>query len=225
MNRSRLPFLALALAGPAIASALAEPKQPLSVRELTRLGKQRGLLKKLLDFADSPELPADPQEAHDRLASLLFQDDIEQFIEHSLYEERPDTWQAYGCPRCGKTYDRLLHYGVTPFTSLCYICGSLRTSAGIVHALPEKTVVFKEWYRPTPTEIVRILGRDLDQFQHIHLGGLDVRPTKDAPKHTANHRKPSRRSTFKTGRNQPCPCGSGRKFKHCCIGKTEPDET
>ena len=20
----------------------------------------------------------------------------------------------------------------------------------------------------------------------------------------------------KTGRNQPCPCGSGRKYKHCC---------
>jgi SEC-C motif-containing protein len=20
----------------------------------------------------------------------------------------------------------------------------------------------------------------------------------------------------KTGRNDPCPCGSGRKFKHCC---------
>ncbi len=27
-------------------------------------------------------------------------------------------------------------------------------------------------------------------------------------------RKP--RSTLKTGRNQPCPCGSGKKFKRCC---------
>ena len=24
----------------------------------------------------------------------------------------------------------------------------------------------------------------------------------------------------KTGRNDPCPCGSGRKYKHCCYGKT-----
>lgn len=24
---------------------------------------------------------------------------------------------------------------------------------------------------------------------------------------------------FKPGRNSTCPCGSGRKFKHCCIGK------
>ncbi len=28
-----------------------------------------------------------------------------------------------------------------------------------------------------------------------------------------------RRSMPKIGRNQPCPCGSGKKFKYCC-GKT-----
>lgn len=22
---------------------------------------------------------------------------------------------------------------------------------------------------------------------------------------------------MKTGRNDPCPCGSGKKYKHCCI--------
>ncbi|UEX76835.1 SEC-C metal-binding domain-containing protein [Spiribacter halobius] len=25
----------------------------------------------------------------------------------------------------------------------------------------------------------------------------------------------------KVGRNQPCPCGSGRKFKRCCINSWE----
>jgi hypothetical protein len=24
-----------------------------------------------------------------------------------------------------------------------------------------------------------------------------------------------------TGRNHPCPCGSGRKYKHCCLGKED----
>jgi hypothetical protein len=24
---------------------------------------------------------------------------------------------------------------------------------------------------------------------------------------------------MKTGRNDPCPCGSGRKFKKCCVAK------
>lgn len=27
-----------------------------------------------------------------------------------------------------------------------------------------------------------------------------------------------RRATPKIGRNDPCPCGSGRKYKHCCAG-------
>ena len=30
-----------------------------------------------------------------------------------------------------------------------------------------------------------------------------------------------RRSVTKVGRNDPCPCGSGKKHKHCCIAKTE----
>ena len=25
----------------------------------------------------------------------------------------------------------------------------------------------------------------------------------------------------KPGRNQPCPCGSGKKYKHCCLDKDE----
>lgn len=28
--------------------------------------------------------------------------------------------------------------------------------------------------------------------------------------------KPVRRESPKVGRNDPCPCGSGKKFKHCC---------
>lgn len=29
----------------------------------------------------------------------------------------------------------------------------------------------------------------------------------------------------KIGRNEPCPCGSGQKFKKCCIGKKQLDAT
>ena len=28
--------------------------------------------------------------------------------------------------------------------------------------------------------------------------------------------EPVRRTTPKVGRNDPCPCGSGKKFKNCC---------
>jgi len=26
---------------------------------------------------------------------------------------------------------------------------------------------------------------------------------------------------LKIGRNEPCPCGSGKKYKKCCLGKPE----
>ena len=29
-----------------------------------------------------------------------------------------------------------------------------------------------------------------------------------------------RRDAPKVGRNEPCPCGSGKKFKHCCANVT-----
>ena len=28
--------------------------------------------------------------------------------------------------------------------------------------------------------------------------------------------------SMSSGRNAPCPCGSGKKYKHCCAGKTAP---
>ena len=30
--------------------------------------------------------------------------------------------------------------------------------------------------------------------------------------------------TDRTGRNDPCPCGSGKKYKHCCLNATNSDE-
>lgn len=44
------------------------------------------------------------------------------------------------------------------------------------------------------------------QEQNLHYSGPEERPKK----------KPVRRSQKKIGRNSPCPCGSGKKFKHCC---------
>ncbi len=31
--------------------------------------------------------------------------------------------------------------------------------------------------------------------------------------------QPYVRSGKKIGRNDPCPCGSGKKYKHCCMNK------
>jgi uncharacterized protein len=36
--------------------------------------------------------------------------------------------------------------------------------------------------------------------------------------------RPRVRATRKIGRNEPCPCGSGKKYKKCCRDGLEPDE-
>ncbi|MFT0175161.1 SEC-C metal-binding domain-containing protein, partial [Paraburkholderia mimosarum] len=33
-------------------------------------------------------------------------------------------------------------------------------------------------------------------------------------------RMPMRREEPKIGRNEPCPCGSGHKYKHCCMASS-----
>jgi hypothetical protein len=40
-------------------------------------------------------------------------------------------------------------------------------------------------------------------------------PSREAPP-PARH-LPDRRPAAKIGRNDPCPCGSGKKYKHCCL--------
>jgi len=39
-----------------------------------------------------------------------------------------------------------------------------------------------------------------------------TRPLRDGP-------APFREVSRKPGRNDPCPCGSGKKYKHCCLAK------
>jgi SEC-C motif domain protein len=41
---------------------------------------------------------------------------------------------------------------------------------------------------------------------------LYTRPLREGP-------APYREAVKKPGRNEPCPCGSGKKYKHCCLAK------
>jgi uncharacterized protein YecA (UPF0149 family) len=48
---------------------------------------------------------------------------------------------------------------------------------------------------------------------HIHSGTI---MTEVAPSGLV---ETYRRTEPKIGRNDPCPCGSGKKYKHCCLRK------
>jgi preprotein translocase subunit SecA len=51
------------------------------------------------------------------------------------------------------------------------------------------------------------------EFSTATVAAVAVAADTDAP---AQERDPQNRSTWgKVGRNEPCPCGSGKKFKHC----------
>jgi preprotein translocase subunit SecA len=56
----------------------------------------------------------------------------------------------------------------------------------------------------------------LRQYQHSQVAGLNEESDqKDSPKRPQGP-QPIQRATPKVGRNSPCPCGSGKKYKQCC---------
>jgi uncharacterized protein len=61
------------------------------------------------------------------------------------------------------------------------------------------------------TELIRWMGAGLARsYQHF------LRQRREDARDFGTRPDPLRRATPKVGRNEPCPCGSGKKFKHCC---------
>ncbi|WP_428484137.1 SEC-C metal-binding domain-containing protein [Rhodopila sp.] len=79
-----------------------------------------------------------------------------------------------------------------------------------------------------PTEVFDSDIRDDGRVDNAaaHLWNWDAFRPEAAPKPTANAApalrlggEPVRNPYRGVGRNDPCPCGSGKKFKNCCLGK------
>jgi len=54
----------------------------------------------------------------------------------------------------------------------------------------------------------------------IEAGVLTDSQVKRKQVSVCDHRSPAGRiltTARRVGRNRPCPCGSGKKFKHCCL--------
>jgi preprotein translocase subunit SecA len=57
------------------------------------------------------------------------------------------------------------------------------------------------------------------EFKHEEFSGFGDSEEADAPERAdgeGEDHKPFVRSGRKVGRNEPCPCGSGKKYKQCC---------
>jgi preprotein translocase subunit SecA len=73
----------------------------------------------------------------------------------------------------------------------------------MIERVKEETVRFLfRVHRASPEEIAEKEKAEQERLVFSHGG--------------EEGRKPVRRSKEKVGRNQPCPCGSGRKYKKCC---------
>jgi uncharacterized protein len=61
------------------------------------------------------------------------------------------------------------------------------------------------------TELIQWMGAGLARsYRHF------ARQRRDEALHVRAPSDPVRRATPRVGRNEPCPCGSGKKFKRCC---------
>jgi SEC-C motif-containing protein len=68
-------------------------------------------------------------------------------------------------------------------------------------------VDFTAYYRESNTEQA---FHEKAEFQRIEGNWLYIRPVRQGP-------APTKSTHAKVGRNDPCPCGSGKKHKHCCL--------
>jgi hypothetical protein len=71
------------------------------------------------------------------------------------------------------------------------------------------------------TEVAAAVAREF--IRELAVKGLledDVDNVDNVDDLPAPHTQPARQ-TIKIGRNDPCPCGSGKKYKRCCMGTSK----
>ncbi len=64
-------------------------------------------------------------------------------------------------------------------------------------------------------EAVEDQRRQAPEMEFTHEETSALAPVEDAPRDDEQAHTPYVRETPKVGRNEPCPCGSGKKYKHC----------
>ena len=83
------------------------------------------------------------------------------------------------------------------------------------------------WVKFMRAEVDKAIETEMESSRAYFEGGFDtldeatdavIEELKAYCKREAPQMFPKETTTEKTGRNDPCPCGSGKKFKKCCGG-------
>jgi preprotein translocase subunit SecA len=78
--------------------------------------------------------------------------------------------------------------------------------------------MFQEMMHTAREEIIGLLFK----AQIVHAAEEEIVPQRRAVTYGGPAKEavtPTHRQTDKIGRNDPCPCGSGKKYKKCCLLK------
>jgi hypothetical protein len=153
---------------------------------------------------------------------------------------------VYICPAKHRTVTIDRDKGVTPMMLSCKHEGCQLMAKSCFYPTGLDLEPEYEWYKPTLEELhaeVRKFCRKeklnyrntLPQFwEHWNQGGLSLRkivkpgyieeagPVSQEAFDSLSRRKEMHAikgatSPIKAGRNDSCPCGSGKKYKHCCL--------
>ncbi len=79
--------------------------------------------------------------------------------------------------------------------------------------------MFEEMIDSIKEETVRFLFHIVPQAQVQRV--QVAKPTSESAGGDGTVKKKPAVKKQKIGRNDPCPCGSGKKYKNCCLGKDE----
>ena len=114
-------------------------------------------------------------------------------------------WRAYA----GR--DPLLEFKRESFELFQELLGRIEEQIISYLIKPQLKIVAAQPGRPAHIERVQSL-----HYRHDEITATAGNSPSEKPK------AQPRRASQKVGRNDPCPCGSGKKYKHCCMKKTSP---
>jgi preprotein translocase subunit SecA len=149
---------------------------------------------KLIELAEAlyeareQEMGSNNMRVLERLVMLRTIDNL--WVEHLTNME--NMRQDVGLSAMGRQQDPLVIYKNEGYKQFQILLSTIRHD--VAHTIYHVSIVKKEAPPPPPSPMAQVASRG-----------------------TASPRKqPAKVAGKKVGRNDPCPCGSGKKYKHCC---------
>ena len=181
-----------------------------------RLIVASGLEKVRTDFSVQTCLELLEQEEDEFLRGVLLEAVLMNFCSEGIEPARQHVLHATKNPEMLEVRSALL--------VACKLLGETFPELAAWQADAKHDVEFrKQWYRDHPFKPIG----DEDEFEDDGFDE-DALADTDLDEESVQGQQESPPTTFRRGqriaRNDPCPCGSGKKFKKCCYGKIDSGE-